>query len=92
MNFGKKYYLREISTVLQEPLTPIRRELLNLKKVGLLRRKNIANLTYYYLNPEFLLYNELRSMIEKTYAANTEGLEKVKKGSENNCIEDETAA
>lgn len=62
----RPYYLREISKMLDEPLTPIRRELLNLKKVGLLKRSRVANLIYYDVNNQFLLIDELKSMLEKT--------------------------
>jgi len=64
-NPNRKYYLREIGKLFDEPITPIRRELLNLKKVGFLRRTKTANLIYYVVNPHFLLYRELKSMIEK---------------------------
>lgn len=87
-----KYYLREISKISQEPLTPIRRELLNLKKVGLLKRKKTANLTYYFLNPDFLLCDELRSMIDKAYAITEKTELKKKKGRGPVQIEDENAA
>ena len=65
-NPTRQYYLREISKMLDESLTPIRRELLNLKKIGLLERVKVANLIYYGINGEFLLYDEFKSMIEKT--------------------------
>jgi predicted transcriptional regulator len=91
-NPANKYYLREISKLSQEPLTPIRRELLNLKKVGLLKRKKTANLTYYFLNPEFLLCNELRSMIKKAYGITEKAAIKKQKKKEIPLIEDENAA
>ncbi|MBU1863020.1 MAG: hypothetical protein KKH94_05075 [Candidatus Omnitrophica bacterium] len=52
--------------MLGEPLTPIRRELLNLKKVGFLKRSRAGSLIYYKVNSSFLLFQELKSMIEKT--------------------------
>jgi hypothetical protein len=71
---NKKYFSREISTLLNEPLTPTRRELANLKKVGLLRVKKKGPIKYYFLNPDFLLCKELRSILHKAY-----GLENTKK-------------
>jgi hypothetical protein len=65
-NPGRRFYLREISKMMEEPLTPIRRELLNLKKVGFLRRTKVANLIFYDVDPDFLLYDEIKSMVEKT--------------------------
>jgi len=64
-NPDKRYYLREISKLLEESLTPIRRELLNLKKIGFLRDMHVANLIYYQVNKDFLLFDELKSMVEK---------------------------
>ena len=69
-NPDEKYYLREVAKILKEPITPIRRELINLRKVGFLKVDNVANLTFYYLNKEFLLYEELKGMIEKTESLN----------------------
>lgn len=68
-NPTKKYYIREISKLLHEPLTPIRRELIHLKTVGFLKRTQLANLIYYGVNEEFLLYDELKSMVMKTEKA-----------------------
>lgn len=65
-NPHRRFYLREISKLMEEPITPIRRELLNLKKVGFLRRTKVANLIFYDVNPDFLLYDEIKSMVEKT--------------------------
>ena len=61
----KRYYLREISKMLDESLTPIRRELLNLKKAGFLTDIRVANLIYYKVNKDFFLYGEIKSMVEK---------------------------
>jgi len=52
--------------MMEEPLTPIRRELLNLKRVGFLRRTKVANVIFYDIDPDFLLYEEIKSMVEKT--------------------------
>ncbi|MFC1808599.1 hypothetical protein ACFL3D_00565 [Candidatus Omnitrophota bacterium] len=65
-NPERRYYLREISRLLSESLTPIRRELLNLKKIGLLKDAKLANLIYYQLDKEFILFDELKSMVIKT--------------------------
>jgi hypothetical protein len=40
--------------------------LLNLKHVGFLQQSRLANLIYYATNSNFLLYDELRRMVEKT--------------------------
>lgn len=65
-NPGRQLYLREIAKILNEPMTPIRRELLNLQRVGLLKRSRVANLIYYKIDNTFLLYHELKSIVQKT--------------------------
>jgi len=70
-NPERKFYLREISKIFGEPLTPIRRELLNLLRIGFLRRTKVANLIYYEVNSDFLLYQEFKKIIEKTEVGNT---------------------
>ena len=62
----KDYYLREIGRMLNESTTPIRRELLNLKRIGLLVDSKVANLIYYKVNKDFPLFNELYAMVKKT--------------------------
>lgn len=62
---NRRYYLREISRMLDESLTPIRRELLNLKKIGLLTDMRVANIIYYRANKDFLLFEELQKLIAK---------------------------
>ena len=51
---------------MHESLTPIRRELINLQKLGLLTEERVANLVYYQANEEFLLFDELKNIILKT--------------------------
>jgi len=65
-NPERRYYLRELSRMLNESMTPIRRELLHLKEIGLLTDARLANLIYYQVNPEFILFDELKSMVAKT--------------------------
>jgi len=68
---NKRYYLRELSRMLNESVTPIRRELLNLKKIGLLNDSKVANLIYYEVNEEFVFLDELRSMFQKEWGIDT---------------------
>ena len=62
----RPYYLREISKLLGESPTPVRRELLNLIKIGFLKKSKVANLVYYDVNSDFLLYRQLKKIVEKT--------------------------
>ena len=99
-NPHRQFYLREISKLFGEPLTPIRRELLNLMHIGFLTRTKVANLIYYEVNSDFLLYQEFKQIIEKTDFENIKKLKnrakaehldlKVKK--ENSEYQDENVA
>ena len=65
-NPESRYYLRGIGKLLNESLTPLRRELLNLKDAGFLKSSKVANLIYYEVNEDFFLYEEFRGLIKKT--------------------------
>jgi len=80
-NPNKKFYLRELERILDFSVANIRRELIKLKTIGLFRIENRGNLTYYYLNKSFPLFQELKSIISKTSGAPRilkESLKKVK--------------
>ena len=62
-------YLGEIVKLTGEDRGNISRELRNLEKIGLLISRKEGNLKYYSSNRDFLLYDELRSMILKTRGA-----------------------
>lgn len=63
---SKEYFVRELTRVLDEQINSIRRELDNLKKIGLMRSKNRNRKKYYHLNPNFLIFEELKNIITKT--------------------------
>jgi len=65
-NPDSKYYLRELSRKTGEHPNAVRNELNRLTGIGLLRTEKIANLHYYYANKDFVLFNELKSIMEKT--------------------------
>jgi predicted transcriptional regulator len=64
-NPEKEYFVRELTRVLDEQINSIRRELDNLKKIGLLKSKARNRRKFYVVNPSFLLFKELRSMFMK---------------------------
>jgi len=68
-NPNKRFYLRELERILGFSAGNIRRELIKLKKKGLFLTENKGNLTYYYLNKSFPLFQELKSIISKTSGA-----------------------
>ena len=69
LNPDEEFFIRQLTRELDEQINSIRRELDNLKKLGLLKSKSKNRKKYYYVNKNFILYNELRSMIVK--AVNT---------------------
>ena len=62
-------YLGEIVKLTGEDRGNISRELRNLENIGLLISRKEGNLKYYSSNRDFLLYDELRSIILKTRGA-----------------------
>jgi len=62
-------YLGEIVKLTGEDRGNISRELRNLESLGLLISRKEGNLKYYSLNRKYLLYAELRSIIQKTRGA-----------------------
>jgi predicted nucleotidyltransferase/predicted transcriptional regulator with HTH domain len=62
-------YLGEIVKLTGEDRGNISRELRNLETIGLLISRKEGNLKYYSSNKDFLLYDELKSIILKTRGA-----------------------
>jgi len=69
LNPEKEYFIRELTRMLNEQINSIRRELNNLKKIGLLRVRNKERKKYYYLDPTFLIAQELTSIFQKESAS-----------------------
>mgnify|MGYP000355193029 CR=1 FL=1 len=78
-NPDKKYYLRELERILDFSVGNIRRELIQLKNIGLFHVENKGNLTYYCLNKSYPLLPEIKSIILKTAGASGELKESLKK-------------
>jgi len=58
-----RYYLRELERKLDESLSPLRRQLIKLEKMGILKTEYEANLKYYRLDKKFAGMEELRSLV-----------------------------
>lgn len=65
LNPDNEYFIRELTRKLDEQINSVRRELDNLRKLGLLKTKNKNRKKYYSVNKNFLIYTELRSIILK---------------------------
>lgn len=65
LNPEQEFFIRELTRELNEQINSIRRELDNLKKIGLLRTKEKNRKKYFMVNKNFLLFNELKAIIVK---------------------------
>jgi predicted MPP superfamily phosphohydrolase len=65
LNPDNEYFIRELTRKLDEQINSIRRELDNLKKLGLLKTKTKNRKKYYVVNKKFIAYSELRNIIVK---------------------------
>lgn len=65
LNPDEEYFIRELTRRLDEQINSIRRELDNLKKMGLLKSKEKNRKKYYVVNKNFVVFHELKSIILK---------------------------
>lgn len=69
LNPGEEYFVRELTRDLDEQINSVRRELENLKQMGLLRSRTKARRKFYTVNAEHLLYGDLRRIMLKATQA-----------------------
>ncbi len=77
LNPNEEHYIRQLTRDLDEQINSIRRELDNLKRTGLLRSKMKFRKKYYCVNQNFIYFNELRSIIQKSESAIPEIAKKI---------------
>lgn len=65
LNPDGEFFIRELTRRLDEQINSVRRELGNLKSLGLLRSRMKNRKKFYIVNKNFILFNELRSIIIK---------------------------
>ncbi|MDP4008246.1 MAG: winged helix-turn-helix domain-containing protein [Candidatus Peregrinibacteria bacterium] len=70
-----EFFIRELTRILDEQINSVRRELDSLRKTGLLRSRTKNRKKFYTVNKNFILFNELHSMIMKSLSSK-EGLVK----------------
>lgn len=61
----RPYFVREIARIVGERLNAVRRELEILEKIGLLKTYEERRRKYYVVQENFILYNELASIMQK---------------------------
>ena len=64
-----EYFIRELTRLLNEQINSIRRELENLRRIGLVRSRHRNRKKYYRVNTEFSLYQDLRNVFSKEIQA-----------------------
>jgi len=79
LNQDKEFFIRELTRKLDEQINSVRRELDNLKKIGLLQSKMKNRKKYYTVNPNFILLNELRSIVTKAQNSNDDLIKTINK-------------
>lgn len=60
-----EYFIRELTRLLGEQINSIRRELENLRKIGLVKARHRNRKKYYRVDTEFTLYADLRNLFSK---------------------------
>ncbi len=65
LNPDGEFFIRELTRRLDEQINSVRRELSNLKSIGLLKSRFKNRKKYYVVNKHFIFFNELKSMIIK---------------------------
>ena len=64
----EEYFIRELTRKLGEQINSVRRELDNMKKIGILKSKFKNRKKFYVVDKNFVIFQELRSIILKTLA------------------------
>jgi len=74
-----EYFIRELTRKLDEQINSIRRELDNLKKIGLLKSKTKNRKKYYIVDKNFFIFDELKSIFVKSMSDNDTITKKITK-------------
>jgi hypothetical protein len=79
LNTDEEFFIRELTRKLDEQINSIRRELDNLKKMGLLRSKVRNRKKYYYINKDFIIFDELKGIFLKASSNDEQMARKITK-------------
>ncbi|MHB1326075.1 MAG: nucleotidyltransferase domain-containing protein [Thermoleophilia bacterium] len=69
---GERFYYRQLIDILNASKQSIQNELARLESAGLLSSQKEGNIRFYWVNTDFLLYQEIKSMILKTVGVGDE--------------------
>lgn len=79
LNPKSEYFIRELTRLLDEQINSVRRELDNLKKMGLLKARTRDRKKFYHVNENFVIYHELKSIFMKANSFDLSLVKKLKK-------------
>lgn len=77
LNPDEEFFIRELTRKLDEQINSVRRELDNLKKLGLLRSKVKNRKKYYIVNKNFALFPDLKNIVVKAMSGKDELVKKI---------------
>lgn len=69
---GERFYYRQLIDILNASKQSVQNELARLESAGLLSSQKEGNIRFYWVNKEFILYQEIKSMILKTVGVGDE--------------------
>ena len=75
----EEYFIRELTRLLNEQINSIRRELENLRRIGLVKARHRNRKKYYRVDKDFILFSELRSIFAKEIQADSPIVSSLKK-------------
>jgi DNA-binding transcriptional ArsR family regulator len=75
----QEYFIRELTRLLSEQINSIRRELENLRRIGLVKARHRNRKKYYRIDTEFSLYTELKAIFAKEIQADSPVVGSLKK-------------
>ncbi|MCL2085434.1 hypothetical protein FWH09_00650 [Candidatus Saccharibacteria bacterium] len=79
---NKTYYIRELSDTIKEQVNSIRRELDNMKSIGMVMEHNVSNKIYYGLDKKFDHYNDFIQLFSKRTYKKVEHLPSLEQSAE----------
>jgi predicted transcriptional regulator len=74
-----EYFIRELTRLLGEQINSIRRELENLRKIGLVKSRHRNRKKYYHVDKDFPLFQDLKNIFAKEIRAESPAIASLRK-------------
>lgn len=75
----QEFFIRELTRLLGEQINSIRRELENLRRIGLVKSRHRNRKKYYHIDPEFVFFKELKNIFSKDVQSESPFIQALKK-------------